>query len=69
MKKYRVEVTETLSRIVEVDANSLLEALQTARARYQSCQIVLDASDYVKTEFCVKDEKSAEDVRFSRINR
>ena len=68
MKKYRIEVTETLSRIVEVEANSQLEALHAARANYQCCDIVLDASDYTKTEFCVKDEKSTKGVRFSRIN-
>ena len=64
MKKYSIEVTETLSRAVEVEANSQFEALRTARTKYRSCQIVLDASDYVKTEFRVKDEKSAKDMLF-----
>lgn len=56
MKKYRIEVTEILSRIVEIVAEDEEEALQHVKAMYQNCDLVLDASDYVKTEFSVKDE-------------
>ena len=56
MKKYRVEVTEVLSRIVEVVAEDDEGALQTVKAMYQNCDLVLDASDYIITEFSVKDE-------------
>ncbi len=54
MKKYRIEVTETLSRIVEIAAQDEDEALQTVKALYRSCDLVLDASDYMFTEFGVK---------------
>ena len=58
MKKYRIEVAEVLSRIVEVVADNDEEAMQMVKTMYWNCDIVLDASDYVLTEFCVKDEKS-----------
>ena len=58
MKKYRIEVTEVLSRVVEIVADNNEEAMRTAKAMYRNCDIVLDASDYVVTEFSVKDEKS-----------
>ena len=57
MKKFHIEVTEILSRIVETEADSDLEALKKVMAKYRSNDIVLDASGYVKTDFCVKDEK------------
>ena len=56
MKKYRIEVTEVLSRIVEIAAEDDENALQTVKAMYRNCDLVLDASDYIATEFSVKDE-------------
>ena len=56
MKKYRIEVTEVLSRVVEIAAEDDENALQTVKAMYRNCDLVLDASDYVLTEFRVKDE-------------
>ena len=56
MKKYRIEVTEYLSRIVEIAAEDDDNALQTVKAMYRNCDLVLDASDYIATEFSVKDE-------------
>lgn len=56
MKKYRIEVSEVLSRVVEVVAQDEDEALQNVKAMYRNCDLVLDASDYVLTEFYVKDE-------------
>ena len=56
MKKYRIEVTEVLSRIVEIEAKDEESAITTVKAMYRSCDIVLDASDYVLTEISVKDD-------------
>ena len=56
MKKYRIEVTEVLSRVVEIVAEDDEKALQTVKAMYQNSDLVLDASDYVLTEFSVNDE-------------
>jgi hypothetical protein len=54
MTKYRIEVREVLSRIVETEAESEEEAVEMVRQMYRSCDIVLDASDYVETEIDVK---------------
>ena len=58
MKKYSIEILEVLSRIVEVEASDEEEAIEQVRQMYRKCDIVLDDSDYVETEFSVKDEKS-----------
>lgn len=50
MKTYRVVVTETLQRIVYVDAKSAEEAKGKVEERYRNEEIVLDSSDYQDTE-------------------
>ena len=64
MKKYRIDVTEVLSRVVEIVADNDDEAMHTVKTMYHNCDIVLDASDYVLTEFSVKDEKSERELQF-----
>ena len=54
MMKYRVEITETLSRTIEMDAKNEEAAVDMVRQMYRNCEIVLDASDYVETEISVK---------------
>ena len=53
MKKYKVEITETLQREIEVEANSNREAAYIAKELYLNEEIVLDASDYVETDINV----------------
>jgi len=50
MTKYRIVVKETLSRIVEMESGSEKEAVDRVRQKYRNCEIVLDASDYERTE-------------------
>ena len=54
MTKYRIEVTEVLSRIVETEAENEDDAVEIVRQMYRNCEFVLDASDYVETEISVK---------------
>ncbi len=54
MTKYRIEVREVLSRIVETDAESEDDAVETVRQMYRNCDIILDASDYQETEIDAK---------------
>ena len=54
MMKYRIEVTEVLSRIVETEAENEDDAVEIVRQMYRNCEFVLDASDYVETEISVK---------------
>ena len=54
MKKYKIEVTEILSRTIETESDNEVNAIEKVRKRYRNCEIILDASDYVDTEFSVK---------------
>lgn len=51
MKKYKVEIRETLSRVVEIEANSSKEALETVEDLYLDCAYVLDENDFKRCEF------------------
>lgn len=48
MKTYKVEVTETLQRVIEIEANSSEEALAIVNNQYKNEDIVLDYSDFVE---------------------
>jgi len=51
METFKFEVKETLSRIIEVEAKSADEAFSKIQDLYNKEEIVLDADDYVETEF------------------
>ena len=57
MAKYRIEVTEILSRIVETEADDEDDAIEKIRQLYRDCAIVLDSSDYIETNISIKGEK------------
>jgi len=50
MKKYTFEITELLSKVIEIKANKKDEAYLKVKEMYQKEEIVLDSSDYVNTE-------------------
>ena len=52
--KYKVNVEELLSRIVEVEAESEEEAEDKVREMYMNEDIVLDASDFQSVEYFVQ---------------
>ena len=52
--KYKVNVEELLSRIVEVEAENEEEAGEKVRERYMNEDIVLDASDFQSVEYFVQ---------------
>jgi hypothetical protein len=54
-KKHKVEICETLSKIIEVEASSPEEAVNLVRKRYHDAEedVVLDSSHIVDTEFIV----------------
>ena len=51
METFKIEVKETLSRVIEIEANSADEAFSKIQDLYKKEEIVLDADDYVETEF------------------
>lgn len=48
--KFQVQITETLQRLVEVDARSARDAELFVRQQYRSGEIVLDSSDHIDTD-------------------
>lgn len=58
MKKYSVEITETLQRQVTVIAQTRDEAEQKVREKYQNEEIVLSNQDYIDTDFHVIKERT-----------
>lgn len=57
MKKYKVEITEILSKIVGVFADNEDEAAHKVSERYWDEKYVLDSSNYVDTEFSIVEGK------------
>ncbi len=51
--KYKVEIIETLARIVSIDAMSEEDACAEAKRRYRNGEVVLSDSDYSDTEIKV----------------
>lgn len=50
MKKYKVEITETLKRVIEVQAQSAKDAVELIKQKYKNQEIILSENDYVDTE-------------------
>lgn len=47
MLTYTIEIQETLSRIIEIEASSPEEAIDKVRGMYSEEEIVLDSGNYV----------------------
>ena len=50
MEIFKIEVQEFLSRIIEIEADNIDEAISTVKEMYQKEEIILDSEDYVSTE-------------------
>lgn len=50
MGVYKIEIQEFLSKIVEIEAENINEAVSKVKELYQNEEIVLDSDDYVTTE-------------------
>ena len=50
MSMFKTEITETLQRTIEVEAESEEDALQKVKEMYKNEEIVLDSSDFVGAE-------------------
>ena len=56
-KTYCVEVTETLSKLVKISANSEEQALSLVKQAYRQESIVLTSEDYLETNFLLNGAK------------
>lgn len=50
MNNYKIEITEVLQRVIEIQANSLDDAIAKVNIQYNNEEIVLDNSDCIDTE-------------------
>ena len=53
MDEYQVEIHETSSCIVTVEAENSDDALDKVRERYESSEYILDSSDFQDVEFYI----------------
>ena len=56
MKKFTVEITETLQRQIEVKAADENEAISKVEEMYRNEEVVLDSGDHIDTEFNLIDK-------------
>lgn len=56
--KYKVKITETLEKVVEIDADNEREALTIAECNYRAAKddYILTADDYSGVDFQVVEE-------------
>ena len=47
---YNIEIKETLSRIIDIESDSIEEALKSVNSGIDNCDIVLDDNDFVNRE-------------------
>ena len=50
MKEFKIEITEFLSKIVEVKANNVDEAIEKVKIMYDEETIILDSNNFVNKE-------------------
>ena len=50
MPKFKVEIIETLSRVVDVEANCIGNAIEIVERKYNNEKIVLDSDDFIDLE-------------------
>lgn len=73
MSKYQVEIVETLSRVIDVEANSYEEALYKAKEHYDNSDIILDWEDlenvdYKKYPYPKLKEDIMLEINYDKIN-
>lgn len=48
---YKVEIKEYLSKIIEIEADCVNDALMSVKTTYMNQEIILNENDYVCTEY------------------
>lgn len=47
MQTFKLEIQEVLSKVIEIEAETLSDAIDIAHDMYNAEEIILDASDFV----------------------
>lgn len=50
METFKIEVRETLSKIVEMEAKTVEEAILKVKKLYKNEKIILDSGDFIETD-------------------
>lgn len=53
---FRVEIKETLSRIIDIEAENEKEAIIKIKEKYRKENIILDNTDYIRTDINIYTE-------------
>lgn len=68
MKKFAIEIKESLSKIVEIEAMNYGDAFAKIEAHYNNEEIVLDSSNYSNVDFdLVNLNEFSGDIRFNNF--
>lgn len=51
MDKYNIEITETIQKIIEVEADSEQAALHSAMKKYKNSEVILTDEDFIDVDF------------------
>lgn len=51
MYKYKVEITETLQKTIEVEADNKEDALHKVMKMYKNEEVILDGNDFIDLDF------------------
>lgn len=51
MKEYKIEIKETLQRVIKINAKSKAEAMIKAKEKYRNSEIILCAKDFINVDF------------------
>lgn len=52
MKVFKIKITESLSRIVEIESGTSTDAVEKVKGLYKNAVITLDSSDYTEVDIC-----------------
>lgn len=51
MDKYKIEITETIQKTIEVEANNKDEALHVVMKKYKNSEVILTEEDFIDVDF------------------
>lgn len=51
MKKYKIEITETLQKVIEIEADNEETAILIAKMKYRNQEVILDENDFIEVGF------------------
>ena len=55
MPKFKVEITETLRRVVEIEADDVFEAEDIVETMWCNSEVILNADDFDGVDFYAKE--------------